>query len=221
LVSNAAGEALFVDVVKNPALAYQVSGANYITQNGVFAISGDTTVLVVLQANLAAPLLDPVSGLADHEFTVNWTASSGATSYALFVSDNNFVSNITGYDSLICTGTSQLVSGLTPGQNYQFRLRALNSYGYSPYSTTGTAATTTAIDELSAAAIVVYPNPAQNTLIISFDFPVNEEITIYNSVGTVVMVLPAMQDQQVDVSGLKQGLYFVRSAEHGVMFIKN
>jgi RHS repeat-associated protein len=68
-------------------------------------------------------------------FTATWNAVPGATGYRLDVSIDNFNSNLASYNNLIVTGTSQVVSGLSAGSTYQYRVRAVNQYGASGNST--------------------------------------------------------------------------------------
>jgi len=59
--------------------------------------------------------------------TVSWTAVTGATSYEVLI--NGVTHTVTGG-----TSTSRTITGLTPGTNYNYQVRAVNASGASAYS---------------------------------------------------------------------------------------
>jgi hypothetical protein len=85
----------------------------------------------------AAPTLSsPVNGATGISTTptLNWNASTGATSYQLQVSTNaSFSSTVVNQSGI--TGTSYGVTGLTNGTTYYWRVNATNAGGTSAYST--------------------------------------------------------------------------------------
>ena len=79
-------------------------------------------------------------------FMANWESMSGATGYRLDVSTSpSFNSFVSGYGNLdVGNITSRIVSGLSPGTNYYYRVRAYNVLGTTSNSEvmTGTTLTT-------------------------------------------------------------------------------
>jgi len=107
----------------------------------VKAISNNTTSsysnTISVKTNIPAPIVNQTTMITENSFNCNWESVTGATGYQLDVSTNiSFSSYQTGYSNLAVTNTSKIVSGLTPGTNYFFRVRAVNSNGVSQNSET-------------------------------------------------------------------------------------
>ncbi len=84
------------------------------------------------------PVLQAASSVSLNGFTLNWTSTTGATSYLLDVSTSNgFSTFLVGFNSLVVVGTSKAITGLLPNTTYYFRLRAVNNSGSSDYSNAG------------------------------------------------------------------------------------
>src|SRR5437867_3785750 len=73
------------------------------------------------------------TSVTDHGFTANWDTATGATSYLLNVAtDIDFTSFVAGYNDLnVGNVTSEAVTGLSPGETYYYRVRAVNAGGTS------------------------------------------------------------------------------------------
>lgn len=80
----------------------------------------------------APPVAIAGSGIAVSSFTANWNASTGATGYLLdLATDANFTQLVTPYVSYSVTGTAVSLTGLVAGEQYYYRVRALNASGAS------------------------------------------------------------------------------------------
>lgn len=102
-----------------------------------------SSVTVTAPAQPAAPTFASVTSTG---ITVNWVAVSGATSYRLDVSTSSTFANYVSQD-LTVSGTSQAVTGLSPGITYYARVRAVNAGGTSSSSSNGTQATLTSYQQ--------------------------------------------------------------------------
>ncbi len=73
-----------------------------------------------------------------NSFVARWTANNGnATKYYLDVAPTNaFATRLPGYDGKEVTPLNQEVSGLVPGSQYYFRVKAATSKFTTPYSST-------------------------------------------------------------------------------------
>ena len=86
-------------------------------------------------------LIDPIpsistsnsaSNITSSGFTANWTPVSGVTGYRVDVSSaSDFSSFVAGYNNVYVSGQSTnnlIVSGLNPGTQYYYRVRAVSQY---------------------------------------------------------------------------------------------
>jgi hypothetical protein len=94
--------------------------------------------LILLNAALPSTpsLYDIDNADGDGSYQLNWSTSSGATSYTLQEDDNIDLSSPEGIYS--GAETSQAVTGKLPG-SYYYRVRAENGTGFSPWSETKSA----------------------------------------------------------------------------------
>ncbi|MGD9782102.1 MAG: MBG domain-containing protein [Kiritimatiellia bacterium] len=94
---------------------------------------------IVIQPNLpVAPVSSPATEVTTTGFSANWSASANATNYFLDVAtDGEFTSFVNGYEDLAVGNIMTVsVTGLNPGQTYDYRVRAQNSAGISGNSDT-------------------------------------------------------------------------------------
>jgi phosphodiesterase/alkaline phosphatase D-like protein len=80
--------------------------------------------------------VNPASQVTTSTFTANWAGVPEAAGYRLDVStSSSFASFLSGYNNLnVGTSRSRVVSGLSAGRNYYYRVRAYNASGTSGHS---------------------------------------------------------------------------------------
>jgi len=122
LASESGTSQAITGLLPGTTYVYQVASVN--STGAVIPGNGTTVTTLPLAAT-------PASGISTTGFTANWTSVSSATAYQLDVSTDNFSTFVSGYDSLVVGGTSQVVSGLSAGTAYQYRTRATNALGIS------------------------------------------------------------------------------------------
>ena len=84
---------------------------------------------------LQAPLAVSATNVDSTSFTANWNAVDGATGYELYVGEDMvFLNRLDGYYPLDISGTSAMVSGLTPDNNYYYKVKAYNDDSESEFS---------------------------------------------------------------------------------------
>ncbi len=97
---------------------------------------GSNNDLITLGDGPNAPVAFAATNITTSSFVASWSTVSGATSYQLDVSSNNFTTYVTGYFSKELTVNKDTISGLLAGANYRYRIRAVNTRGMSANSNT-------------------------------------------------------------------------------------
>ncbi|MEQ8648229.1 MAG: fibronectin type III domain-containing protein [Cyclobacteriaceae bacterium] len=126
-------------------------GKNYyyrVKTVGANITSGNSSVIMA-NTTISAPIAQQETSATNTSFVANWSAVTGASSYRLDVSDNTgFTTYVSGFQDLTVSATSQVVSGLTVGKNYYYRVRAVG-----PNITSGNSSVITANTTISAPTV--------------------------------------------------------------------
>lgn len=146
-VSLDAGFATFVTGYNSKDVANVISSA-------VSSLKGGTTYYYRVRAyttggasgnsnsialtTMATPLATAASSVSQSGFTANWNPAAGAGGYLLDVATNaTFTTFVTGYSNRdVANVTSSIITGLTAGSTYYYRVRAYNSTATSTNSNT-------------------------------------------------------------------------------------
>ena len=77
----------------------------------------------------------------------------------------------------------------------------------------------TGVDENETAILLIYPNPAKESIRIQ-GIEANSELRIFNALGELVKVVNAGPDDEISVKDLAEGLYLVRCGNVTMRFVK-
>jgi|GEM_PF-5106548 len=107
-------------------------------------------------------------------------------------------------------GSSQTLTGLTPGTGYQAYVRGVcNTTSNSVWTGPHSFGTTIGLNDLENAGIKIFPNPVANTLIIELANAESAQLT--DASGRQVLDIRLTEGQNnIDISGLPAGWYIVQ-----------
>ena len=185
------------------------------TSVGVAKLFGEVEEYITLESpkNLTAT---PTSTSA---ISLKWDAVENATSYNIY-QGNEIIAKVESQE------TSYSVENLNYNTEYCFEVTAVADDIESEHSGQACAKTLgESLEEISS-SLLLYPNPAENELIIATELHV-EEIAIYDIYGRTVsqQVNMTTRQQVVDVADLEAGIYFVNiKTDNGNIvrrFVKN
>lgn len=142
---------------------------------------------------------------------ISWSPSPGATSYTLQIK----LANSSTYTTLGTVGSTQVtLSGMQPATSYNWRVKANCSfYSTSMYLTTTANLPTpypSGLPEIASCS--VFPNPATTALNVRFSGSIlpDAEWVVYDATGRAMLHEPMLlSQQQVDITRLPSGLYFM------------
>lgn len=140
-----------------PATFYQFSIRSF-NASGVSEYAIPISITTV-PASVEAIGLDNIS---QREAVLSWVGIEGADDYLLEISENDFATNISGYNPKRIAGTSELIENLKAGVAYKARIRSSNGSGPSQYS-----------EELSFTTVPANPTARDASNITSTSFNAN------------------------------------------------
>jgi gliding motility-associated-like protein len=161
---------------------YRVRAANSCTTS----LSSNTITATTATATVLAPAVANASSAETcTTITANWASYPGATNYILDVSkDNTFATYETGYNKLI-VGDIQtyVITGLTAGTRYYYRVRASDDCGKSASSNVITSNTSPAV-VFDPGAVINLPDTSTCSSITINWSPVTDATTYFIDVAT-------------------------------------
>ena len=150
-------------------------------------------------------------GIGSTSYVISWPAVANAIDYEYAIRVDNQIPA----KGTITTHTSVQALGLQPDIVGFICIRTRCSTGLSQWTCQNfkTAPIGTSINSISEAKTTVYPNPVTDILNFSLADNKSHNITIVNSIGTIVgnYTLPA-GTSSLNINHLNAGLYFVKFA---------
>ena len=166
----------FSDTGRTPSTTYYYA---FYAENWSYYSAGTTPISVTTEGDVpAAPSAFAATSVQTTSFQANWGSSAGATGYRLDVSTaNDFSSFVTGYNNLTVAGLNQSVTGLSAGQTYYYRVRAVNGGGPSDNSNVITVTT----PSTTTVGITEIPDGGGNQGTVTFTATVGAYYDVYYS----------------------------------------
>jgi hypothetical protein len=158
------------------------------------------------------------ANVANESITVTWTDNAGAEAWNVQYRVMNG-----SWTTETANATSYQITGLTGNTTYEIRVQADCGENTSEWSNMLTVTTTnTGIEDFLANSVSLYPNPAKEVVNVQCTMHnalLDGELHLFDVYGKLLQIIPmASETTTINVSGLANGIYFVRVAtEEGVV----
>ncbi len=126
------------------------------------------------------------------------------SSLVLWYKDGNLLSAATNRDTLFIT-----TQGI-------YLCKTIDTTGNCPFDTATSepliidCGSLGSVENRLSPAFQLYPNPARESIWLELSIEAKDEIQIYNSAGVLLIRIAAARINEIDISSLKSGLYFIR-----------
>ena len=199
----------------NPTATYQIAFVGEAV-NGYGIVLDDITVngtpVVVEPCEVPTNLQQTVYTKEAGGIILSWTDNAGASKWNLQYRPLNGE-----WISVLVTGTPNYsITGLVNGNVYEARVQAICDDGVvSDWSTILTAtATNSGIENWLENSVALFPNPANEVVNVQCTMnnaPLDGELHLFDVYGKLLQIVPiTAETTQINVSGLANGIYFVR-----------
>jgi choice-of-anchor B domain-containing protein len=183
-----------------------------------FGESYDLFFSIAVGSAPAAPSLLSVPSTIQYngfDYTFNWSAVPGATSYLFEISENDPTFGNIVYSSTEIGNFATIPMGFpfSEGKTYSWRVTAISLCGASAASAYEDFQWIPAsVNEITEREFVLYPNPAENQIFIQNFQTGKSSVTIYNATGQIVFTTNLNQPgvHTLDVENLPTGIYTIQ-----------
>lgn len=208
---------------------YLISATKFLSQNGKIDITQNQTHTFKLFTALQPPVATMATDVSMEGFKANWEKAEDAQYALLFVSNDNFLTYLSGYEGVEVSENSMDVIGLSPETNYEYKLKSVNADGESDFSNVISVTTkTTGLNGVEKiVSLHIYPNPADNQINLKSDQLKPANIRVLDMYGRLCIedILPESAQFKVDISDLHPGFYTIQVLTDGTfssaLFMKN
>ena len=181
----------------------------FITYNGQTVYGSEMTFTTLEQG---VEPCDAPTGLAASDITgesiaISWNASANAEGYNIQYSPQGGT-----ISSATSTTNSYTITGLTQNTTYQIQVQANCGNGNLSSWSEPITVTTTGIENYLSNSIILYPNPAKEYVDVRIDGDVNvTAMEVFDVYGKLINTVNVVDNPtRINVSGLANGMYFVR-----------
>ncbi len=183
-----------------------------------FGESYDLFFKITIGTPPPAPVLLSVPGTIQYngfDYTFNWSAVPGATSYLFEISENDATFGNIVYSSTEVGNFATLPFDFAfgEGKTYSWRVTSINGCGSSASSTAEDFQWIPAgVNEIAEREFIVYPNPAENEVFIQNFQSGKSLVSVYNSTGQLVLTSTFNQPgvHTLEVENLSTGIYTIQ-----------
>jgi len=170
-----------------------------------------TTWSFSTQTIVAPTLISPSNNSTNQNLnlTFDWSDIGYVTNYIFQISTNNLFTNAVE-QSITSSGTT--ISDLSFNTQYFWRVKVNVSGNFSEWSNVSSFTTQNilSINETNQ-EIKLYPNPANNYLIIDSKSFINQNYEIIDISGKILIKNKILNNkQEIDLTNLKTGIYFIK-----------
>ena len=157
------------------------------------------------------------SNIGAESITVTWDAATGVSSWNIqYRPDGGQLSSATSNTN------SYTITGLTGGTTYMIQVQADCGDGNLSDWTLPISVTTTGIENWLSNSVTLFPNPAKEVVNVQCkmnNVQIGGELHLFDVYGKLLQIVPIISETtQINVSGLADGMYFVRvTTEEGIV----
>jgi hypothetical protein len=214
-------------LVSNP-ITFNIERASntFFHKNKIFAtvynVDADSTRIIYRNLQPFPPILlgTQSNKLILNTVILNWTdTDSTETNYIVERKVNtgtwSVLASLNPNTQIYTDGTA------APNASYQYRVKAVNDFGSSPYLNSANIFTTTE-KESTEQAIAIFPNPSENGVfyIQNSNF-IPKMLTITNLQGQILLKYNNQLPNSIDLSAYPDGIYFIKADVQTIRIVKN